>query len=77
MIVENQKGNQLATRFYSNYFFNLGLELIKLNQDVLFLSPLHKNNYLNKIPKKHKHAVNLKKFPFRFNPLIEKINHYF
>jgi len=61
----------------SNYFFNLGQELIKLNQDVLFLSPLHKNNYLNKIPKKHKYAVNLKKFPFRINPLIEKINHYF
>ena len=30
----------------SNYFYNLGKQLIKLNQDILYSIPLHKNIYL-------------------------------
>ena len=29
----------------SNYFYNLGKQLIKLNQDILYSIPLHKNKY--------------------------------
>ena len=57
----------------SNYFTNLGLELLKKNIDVYFVSPLHKNNNLKKLPKK---IVLGKKFiyPAKFDYFINKIN---
>ena len=36
----------------SNYFYHLGNELLKLNEDIKFICPVHKNNYLNLIQKK-------------------------
>ena len=38
----------------SNYFFNLGKEMIKNEVDVQFFCPLHKNNYLDQIPSSNK-----------------------
>ena len=35
----------------SNYFFNLGMELLKCNQDVKFICPIHKNKHLDEIIK--------------------------
>ena len=36
----------------SNYFANLGLELIKKNVDINFVCPIYNNNNLDKLPKK-------------------------
>jgi len=59
----------------SNYFYHLGKELIKLNQDILYSIPLHKNEYLKKIEKNYKKGIYLAKFPSRINMIVENINH--
>ena len=37
----------------SNYFYNLGRELVNLNIDTIFFSPLHRNQYLSSLSKKN------------------------
>ena len=32
----------------SNYFYNLGNEILKFNEDIRIYSPIHKNLYLKK-----------------------------
>ena len=32
----------------SNYIYNLGIEMLKLNYDIKIYSPIHKNLYLKK-----------------------------
>ena len=33
----------------SNYFYNLGKEFIKLEQNILFSVPIHKNQYISNL----------------------------
>ena len=60
----------------SSYFYNLGKELIKLNHDILFSTPFHKNEYINNLPKKFRYGVKLKLIPHHLNSFFEYINHY-
>ena len=60
----------------SNYFYNLGSELLNFPENVKFISPIHKNNYLKDLNKK-----NIKGLFFNFLPssgirIYENINHY-
>lgn len=59
----------------SNYFVNLGLELIKYKQQVKFISPLHKNKYLNNINNKNKEGSYFKFLPSLGKQFYENINH--
>ena len=43
----------------SNYFYNLGREMIKNEVDVIFFCPLHKNEYLKKIPQDNKKGIKI------------------
>ena len=61
----------------SNYFFNLGLELSKFNENIKFISPIHKNEYLNRINKKNKKGFFFSFLPSRGNRVYENINHYY
>ena len=60
----------------SNYFFNLGKEMIKNEVDVKFLCPLHKNNYLDQIPPSNKKGFKIF-FPSKMNMIVETINRKF
>lgn len=61
----------------SNYFFNLGKELLRYNHDIKFICPIHKNNYLNNIQSKNKTGLFFKYLPSQANKLYENINHYY
>ena len=58
----------------SNYFFNLGIEMIKMNLDIKFFSPLHRNKYLLQIPKKNRFGSYVNFLPGRINNSIDLIN---
>ena len=58
----------------SNYYYNLGKQLIKLNQDILYSIPLHKNEYLRKLEERHKKGIYLAKFPSRFKFCLSKFS---
>lgn len=60
----------------SNYFFNLGKEMIKNDIDVKFFCPLHKNNYLDQIPPSNKKGFKIY-FPSKMNKIVENINQKF
>jgi glycosyltransferase involved in cell wall biosynthesis len=57
----------------SNYFYNLGREMIKNEADVHFFCPLHKNDYLQKIPSDNKKGIKIS-FPSKFKKIIEIMN---
>ena len=57
----------------SNYFVNLGKNLIKQGIDIQFNCPIHKNNNLKYIPKKSVYGFKIP-FPYHINFFIEKIN---
>ena len=57
----------------SNYFFSLGKEMIKNGVDVKFLCPIHKNNYLDKIPSHNKKGFKIL-FPSKFKKIVELVN---
>ena len=57
----------------SNYFYNLGREMIKNEVDVIFFCPLHKNEYLKKIPQDNKKGIKIF-FPSKFKKVVETIN---
>jgi len=59
----------------SNYFFNLGKELLRRNHDLKFICPIHKNKYLNKIKAKNKKAFFFKFLPSIANKLYDNINY--
>ena len=59
----------------SNYFYNLSKELSKLNEEIKFISPIHKNNYLNLIKKKNKKGIYIKFLPSLGIKLYESLNH--
>ena len=61
----------------SNYFYNIAKELIKLDQDILFSTPIHKNEYISKLSKEFTSGVKLKFIPHTFNVFFEHLNHYF
>tara|TARA_B100000780_G_scaffold119609_1_gene83834 strand:- start:1308 stop:2402 length:1095 start_codon:yes stop_codon:yes gene_type:complete len=57
----------------SSYFTNLGLELLKKNTDISFVCPVHKNNNLEKLPKKNILGKKLN-YPSQINYFINKVN---
>ena len=59
----------------SNYFFNLGMELLKCNQDVKFICPIHKNKHLDEIKSENKKGFFFKFLPSLGNKFYENINH--
>ena len=61
----------------SSYFYNLGKEFIKKNQEVLFSTPIHKNEYLKDFPKEIIFGINIKYIPHSLNFFTENINHFF
>lgn len=60
----------------SNYFFNLGLNMIETNTDVKFFAPLHRNEYFLKINKNNKFGLNLKYIPGKLNYILDNLNFY-
>jgi glycosyltransferase involved in cell wall biosynthesis len=61
----------------SNYFYNLGTELIKKKINIKFSCPLHKNVYLNQFLKKYVSGFYVKKLPPFSKYLIENFNSFF
>ena len=59
----------------SNYFFNLGNEISKLNEDIKIYSPIHKNLYLEKIKYKKNKNYFLSKLPSFGKKFYESANH--
>ena len=59
----------------SNYFCNLGKELIKLNQEILFCTPIHKNQYLNSLEKNNIYGKYVNFLPHYLNFIFENFNH--
>ena len=59
----------------SNYFVNLGSELIRYNHQVKFISPIHKNQYLKKINAKNREGLYFKFLPSLGKKFYEGINH--
>jgi glycosyltransferase involved in cell wall biosynthesis len=59
----------------SNYFTNLGLELLKYNMNVNFVCPIHKNYNLEALPKNIVFGKKIS-FPSKINYLINKINNH-
>ena len=57
----------------SNYFYNLGREMIKKEVDAHFFCPLHKNDYLEKIPPNNKKGIKIF-FPSKFKKIVETMN---
>ena len=60
----------------SNYFFNLSLEMIKMNVDIKFFSPLHRNKYFSQIPQKNRFGSYVNFLPGKTNNLMDFINFY-
>lgn len=61
----------------SNYFYNLGRELINLNIDTIFFSPLHRNQYLSSLSKKNIIGFDVKYIPFKLNFILDAVNFFF
>ena len=61
----------------SNYYFNLGEELLRYNHEVKFVCPIHKNKYVDKIKNKNKKAFFFNFLPSQGKKIYENINHYY
>lgn len=61
----------------SNYFYNLGKEFIKLEQNILFSVPIHKNQYISNLNSNFIYGLKLKFLPHYLNNLFENYNHFF
>ena len=61
----------------SNYFYNLGKEFIKLEQNILFSVPIHKNQYISNLNSNFIYGLKLKFLPHYLNNLFENYNHIF
>ena len=61
----------------SNYYFNLGEELLRYNHEVKFVCPIHKNRYVGKIENKNKKAFFFNFLPSQGKKIYENINHYY
>jgi glycosyltransferase involved in cell wall biosynthesis len=61
----------------SNYFYNLGNEFLKLNEDIKIYSPIHKNLYLKKIKYKKYKNYFISNLPSVGKSFYENINHKF
>jgi glycosyltransferase involved in cell wall biosynthesis len=59
----------------SNYFYNLGNEILKLNEDIRIYSPIHKNLYLKKIKYKKNKNYFIPNLPSVGKSFYENINH--
>tara|TARA_Y100000590_G_scaffold468137_1_gene649676 strand:+ start:271 stop:1371 length:1101 start_codon:yes stop_codon:yes gene_type:complete len=59
----------------SNYFYNLGNELLNLNNNVKFICPIHKNKYLKLVKNENKKGLPIKFLPAKGLKIFENINH--
>jgi glycosyltransferase involved in cell wall biosynthesis len=61
----------------SNYFYNLAKEFIKLEQNFLFSTPIHKNEYIAKLNSNFIYGFKFKFLPHNLNFFFENFNHFF
>ena len=59
----------------SNYFYNLGNEILKFNEDIRIYSPIHKNLYLKKIQYKKNKNYFISNLPSVGKSFYESVNH--
>ena len=59
----------------SRYFKNLVSELIELEQDVSIFAGLHRNNFLNSLPKSILSGFQVSKYPPKTAYLFQRVNH--
>ncbi len=60
----------------SNYFYNIAKELIKLEQNILFSTPIHKNEYISNLQSNFIYGFKLKFLPHSLNNIFENLNHF-
>lgn len=58
----------------SNYFFNLGKQLLNLNIDIKFNCLMYRTKHLTNLPENNFKGFNVSFIPGKLNPLLEKIN---
>ena len=61
----------------SNYFYNLAKEFIKLDKNILFSVPIHKNTYINDLHSKFIYGLKFKFLPHTLNIILENLNHHY